>query len=155
MQIMLKPSPRLLKTLINLWPPFLGAGIKVRHIASDWKQVDVRLRLGVSNRNYVGVHFGGSLYAMTDPFFMLMLMQSLGPDYLVWDKAASIEYHKPGKGDVTARFRLDEAQLHDIRQRTADGNKYLPELAVEIRDESGDIVATVLKTLYIRRKKGR
>jgi len=152
---MLKPSPRLLKTLINLWPPFLGAGIKVRHIASDWKQVDVRLRLGVSNRNYVGVHFGGSLYAMTDPFFMLMLMQSLGPDYLVWDKAASIEYHKPGKGDVTARFRLDEAQLHDIRQRTADGNKYLPELAVEIRDESGDIVATVLKTLYIRRKKGR
>jgi len=149
------PSPRLLKTLINLWPPFLGAGIKVRHIAPDWKQIDVRLRLGLTNRNYVGVHFGGSLYAMTDPFFMLMLMQSLGRDYVVWDKAGAIEYHKPGTGVVSACFTLHEAQLHDIRQRTAGGDKYLPELKVDIRDESGDIVATVNKTLYVRRKKGR
>jgi acyl-coenzyme A thioesterase PaaI-like protein len=151
----MKPSPRLLKTLINLWPPFLGAGIKVRHIAPDWKQIDVRLRLGLTNRNYVGVHFGGSLYSMTDPFFMLMLMQSLGRDYVVWDKAGAIEYHKPGKGVVSACFTLHETQLHDIRQRTASGDKYLPELKVDIRDETGDIVATVNKTLYVRRKKGR
>jgi acyl-coenzyme A thioesterase PaaI-like protein len=151
----MKPSPRLLKTLINLWPPFLGAGIKVRHIAADWKQIDVRLRLGLTNRNYVGVHFGGSLYAMTDPFFMLMLMQSLGRDYVVWDKAGAIEYHKPGKGVVTACFTLQDSQLQDIRHRTAGGEKYLPELTVDIRDEAGDIVATVNKTLYVRRKKGR
>ena len=152
---MLKPSPHLLKTIINLWPPFLGAGIKVCHIAADWKQVDVRLRLGLTNRNYVGVHFGGSLYSMTDPFFMLMLIQSLGPDYVVWDKAGSIEYHKPGTGVVSARFRLDETQLQDIRLRTASGEKYLPELQVDILDQAGDIVATVHKTLYVRRKKGR
>lgn len=151
----MKPSPRLLKTLINLWPPFLGAGIKVCHIAADWKQIDVRLRLGLTNRNYVGVHFGGSLYSMTDPFFMLMLMQSLGRDYVVWDKAGAIEYHKPGKGVVSACFSLQENQLQDIRQRTAGGEKYLPELKVDIRDETGDIVATVNKTLYVRRKKGR
>jgi len=152
---MLKPSPRLIKTLINLWPPFLGAGIKVCHIAADWKQVDVRLRLGLTNRNYVGVHFGGSLYSMTDPFFMLMLIQSLGPDYVVWDKAGSIEYHKPGTGVVSASFRLDETQLQNIRQQTASGEKYLPQLQVDIRDQAGDIVATVNKTLYVRRKKGR
>ena len=151
----MKLSPRLLKTLINLWPPFLGAGIKVGHIAPDWQQVDVRLRLGLTNRNYVGVHFGGSLYAMTDPFFMLMLMQSLGPDYVVWDKAGSIEYHKPGKGVVHARFNLDHQQIADIRRHTATGEKHLPQLNVDIRDSVGDVVATVHKTLYVRRKKGR
>lgn len=151
----MKLSPRVLKTLINLWPPFLGAGIKVGHIAPDWQQVDVRLRLGLTNRNYVGVHFGGSLYAMTDPFFMLMLMQSLGPDYVVWDKAGSIEYHKPGKGVVHARFNLDHQQIADIRRHTATGEKHLPQLKVDIRDSAGDVVATVHKTLYVRRKKGR
>jgi hypothetical protein len=93
---------------------------------ADWKQIDVRLRLGLTNRNYVGVHFGGSLYSMTDPFFMLMLMQSLGRDYVVWDKAGAIEYHKPGKGVVSACFSLQENQLQDIRQRTATGEKHLP-----------------------------
>jgi len=152
---MLKPTPRLLKTVINLWPPFLGAGIKVCHIAKDWKQIDVSLRLGLTNRNYVGVHFGGSLYSMTDPFFMLMLIQTLGRDYVVWDKAGAIDYHKPGKGVVRACFRLDDGQLQEIRERTANGDKYLPQLMVEIKDETGDIVATVSKTLYIRRKKDR
>jgi hypothetical protein len=67
---------RLAKLVLNLWPPFLGAGVKVRRISPDWKEIDVQLRLGLTNRNYVGVHFGGSLYAMTDPFYMLMLLKT-------------------------------------------------------------------------------
>ena len=144
-----------MRLFLNSYPPLLGAGIRITRLASDWKQIDVSLRLGLTNRNYVGVHFGGSLYSMTDPFFMLMLMQSLGRDYVVWDKAGAIDYHKPGKGVVRACFRLDDGQLQEIRERTANGDKYLPQLMVEIKDETGDIVATVSKTLYIRRKKDR
>ncbi|WP_293761311.1 DUF4442 domain-containing protein [uncultured Aquitalea sp.] len=151
----MKITPRWVKTIINLWPPFLGAGIKVCHIAPDWKQVDVSLKLGLTNRNYVGVHFGGSLYSMTDPFFMLMLMNTLGKDYYVWDKAGAIDYRKPGKGVVTASFRVNDALLDDIRAATENGDKYLPELQVDVVDESGEVVATVQKTLYIKRKKGR
>lgn len=146
---------RLAKTVFNLWPPFWGAGIRVSRIAPNWKQVEVRLRLGLSNRNYVGVHFGGSLYAMTDPFYMLMTLKNLGNDYIVWDKAGRVDYIKPGKGVVTARFQLHDAWLDEVRAATAGGDKYLPELEVDVVDSQGDVVARVHKTLYIRRKKGR
>ena len=144
---------RLAKIIFNLWPPFLGAGVKVKRISPDWHEVDVQLRLGLTNRNYVGVHFGGSLYAMTDPFFMLMVLKKLGNDYIVWDKAGSIDYIKPGRGIVTARFRLSDAQLDDYRAATADGSKHLPQLEVSVVDEKGEEVARIHKTLYIRRKK--
>jgi hypothetical protein len=95
-----------LRRWINLWPPFLGMGIRIRRIAPDMKAVDVEMKLRFWNANYVGTHFGGSLFAMTDPFYMLMLMANLGRDYIVWDKAATIRYKKPGRGTVRAEFRI-------------------------------------------------
>lgn len=104
------------------------------------------------NRNYVRTHFGGSLYAMTDPFYMLMLIQILGGEYVVWDKAAQIDFVKPGKGTLTAHFELNEDQIQEILRETASGNKYLPDFVVEIKNEQHELVAKVIKTLYIRRK---
>jgi acyl-coenzyme A thioesterase PaaI-like protein len=143
---------RLLRLGLNLYPPYLGAGIRVREISPDFRRVRVRMGLGWYNRNYVRTQFGGSLYSMTDPFFMLMLMQLLGRDYIVWDKAASIDFISPGKGPVHAEFRIDDELLAQIRQHTAGGDKYLPELRVEVRDDEGTLVAIVHKTLYIRLK---
>ena len=143
---------RLLRLGLNLYPPYLGAGIREREISPDFRRVRVRMGLGWYNRNYVRTQFGGSLYSMTDPFFMLMLMQLLGRDYIVWDKAASIDFISPGKGPVHAEFRVDDELLAQIRQHTADGDKYLPELRVEVRDDEGTLVAIVHKTLYIRLK---
>ena len=85
-------SPRLLRWGMNLWPPYHGAGIHVRSIAPDWSSATVELRSRILNRNYVGTHFGGSLFAMTDPFWMLLAMKVLGPEYWVWDKAGEIEF---------------------------------------------------------------
>lgn len=149
----MKPPAWLFKFLLNLWPPFLGASTRVKRLATDFSDIEVRLKLGFSNRNYVGTHFGGSLYAMTDPFFMLMLMRQLGRDYYVWDKSGSIDYIKPGRGTVRARFRLEPDMLEDIRRRTAAGDKYLPQLQVDILDQQDELVARVFKTLYIKRKK--
>ncbi len=146
---------RLAKLVFNLWPPFLGAGVKVRRISQDWKEIDVQLRLGLTNRNYVGVHFGGSLYSMTDPFYMLMLLKNLGKDYIVWDKAGSIDYLKPGRGVVCARFRIDDDLLQSVRDATAGGDKHLPALHVSVYDAEGAEVARINKTLYIRRKPPR
>ncbi|HBO5759741.1 TPA: DUF4442 domain-containing protein [Pseudomonas aeruginosa] len=143
---------RLLRFAMNLSPPFLGAGIRVRHIAGDFREVRVRMGLNRLNRNYVGTQFGGSLYAMTDPFFMLMLMENLGRDYVVWDKAANIEFVSPGKGPVHAHFSIDQKLLDEVRERTAGGEKYLPRLHAEVRDDAGTLVARVQKTLYVRLK---
>jgi acyl-coenzyme A thioesterase PaaI-like protein len=145
-------GPRLLRRGMNLWPPFLGAGIKVTRIAADYREVDVRLALGVLNRNYVGTQFGGSLFAMADPFFMLMMLHNLGPDYVVWDKAGRIEYVKPGRTAVHARFRITEADIARARRATAGGARHEPTFAAAILDRDGDVVARVEKTLYIRRK---
>lgn len=141
-----------LRRAVNLWPPFLGAGIRVQHIAPDMKSIDVEMKLRWWNANYVGTHFGGSLFAMTDAFYMLMLMANLGRDYIVWDKAATIRYRKPGKGTVRAEFRLTDAQLDDIREKLKTLPKYEPVFKVEVKDEQGTVIAEVEKLLHVRRK---
>ena len=103
------------------------------------------------NRNYVKTHFGGSLYAMTDPFLMVMLIHILGKDFVVWDKAASIDFIKPSQGTVTARFLITEEQIKDILSNTSGGQKYYPQFSVDIEDEAGEPIARVTKTLYIRK----
>lgn len=145
-------SSHALRRGVNLWPPFLGAGIRVKHIAPDMKSIDVEMKLRWWNANYVGTHFGGSLFAMTDPFYMLMLMANLGREYIVWDKAASIRYRKPGKGTMRAEFRLDDVAIEDIRERLRTLPKYEPVFNVEVKDEQGIVIAEVVKVIYIRRK---
>jgi len=145
-------SPAHLRRLVNLWPPFLGAGIRIENIAPDMRAVDVEMKLRFWNANYVGTHFGGSIFAMTDPFYMLMLMANLGRDYIVWDKAASIRYRKPGKGTVRAQFRLTDAQLDDIRDKLKTLPKYEPVFQVEVMDETEEVVAIVEKLLHVRKK---
>ncbi len=145
-------SPAQLRRWINLWPPFLGAGIRIAHVSPDTRAVDVEMKLRWWNANYVGTHFGGSLFAMTDAFYMLMLMANLGPDYIVWDKAASIRYRKPGKGMVRAEFRLHDAQLADIREKLKTLPKYEPTFRVEVKDQQGEVVAIVEKLLHLRKR---
>jgi Domain of unknown function (DUF4442) len=141
-----------LRRWINLWPPFLGAGIRVSLIAPDMKAVDVEMKLRFWNANYVGTHFGGSLFAVTDPFYMLMLMANLGPDYIVWDKAATIRYPKPGRGTVRAEFRLSDNQIDDVREQLKTLPKYAPVFSVEVKDEAGVVIAEVEKLLHVRNK---
>ena len=146
-------SARQLEKGMKWWPPFLGAGIRVRSLSEDFRDAVVELKPGRLNRNAVGTHFGGSLYAMTDPFFAIMLMHNLGGEYLVWDKSGSIEYVAPGRGTVRARFVLTEQRVADIRAQAAGGDKVLPEFQVEVRHaESDALVALVRKTLYVRLK---
>lgn len=145
-------KPGHLRLGMNLWPPFLGAGIRVRHIAPDWSEARVELRHGLVNRNFVGTHYGGSLFSMTDPFYALMLIHRLGERYLVWDQAASIEFVAPGRGRVSATFTLAEDRVAEIRERAAGGEKVLPEFDVEVVDSGGALVARVHKTLYVRLK---
>jgi acyl-coenzyme A thioesterase PaaI-like protein len=145
-------SSHALRRTVNFWPPFLGAGIRVKHISPDMKFIEVEMKLRWWNANYVGTHFGGSLFAMTDAFYMLMVMANLGRDYIVWDKAASIRYRKPERGTVLAQFRLTEAQLDDIREKVRILPKYEPTFKVEVKDEQGIVIAEVEKLLHVRLK---
>jgi acyl-coenzyme A thioesterase PaaI-like protein len=138
--------------LLNLWPPFLGAGIRVKRLQPDWKEIDVEMKLRRWNTNYVGTHYGGSLYSMTDPFFMLMLIENLGRDYIVWDKSANIRFKRPGKGTVFASFRLSDQQIQEIKEALISQEKIDRIFAVDVKDESGTIIAEVQKQVHVRRK---
>ncbi len=146
----IKITPRLLRWLMNCWPPFVGAGVKIMSISQDWRHTHVRLRMGLFNRNYVGTHFGGSLFAMTDPFYMIMVAQCLGKQYIVWDKAASIRFIAPGRSHVFTDITVTEEMLNDIRAKTANGEKYEPTYPIHVCDAAGKLIAHIDKTLYIR-----
>ncbi|TQV87917.1 DUF4442 domain-containing protein [Aliikangiella coralliicola] len=148
----MKFTPKGLKRLLNIYPPYLGAGVKITHISDDWKQMGVRMKLRWYNRNAVGSHFGGSLYSMVDPQIMLMLMQILGPEYFVWDKSATIDYLQPATSEVTAEILIEDDMLALIKEETHNGEKYLPTFEVLIKDKEQNIIARVDKVLYIRKK---
>ncbi|MBB1243255.1 DUF4442 domain-containing protein [Streptomyces durbertensis] len=145
-------SPNTLRRAMNWWPPYRFAGIRVLHIADDWSSARVRLRLGRLNRNYFGTHFGGSLFSMSDPFWALLTVSRLGGEYVVWDKAAEIDFVSPGRGEVFADFKLTEDRLEEIRAATTDGGKALPWFENTVTASDGTVVARVRKQLYVRRK---
>jgi len=144
-------NDRFLKFL-RFYPPYLGAGVSVTRVAKDLSLLEVEMKLSHWNRNFVGTQFGGSLYSMCDPFFMLMLMMQLGDGYVVWDKSASIEFLKPGRGKVKARFELPPARVDELRAEVDLKGKINPVFEVTIVDAQGEPVARVCKLLSVRRK---
>lgn len=143
-----------LRSMLNWWPPLcLGPAIRVDEITPDFKYARVSLPQRFYNTNYFGTHFGGSLYSMTDSLYALMLLHALGSDFICWDKAASIEYIKPGKGTVTAEFSLTDNLISSLQEMKPDERRVF-DLPVDVTDEGGDAVAHVIKTLYLRRKGG-
>jgi hypothetical protein len=144
---------RLQRWGFNWFPAYRGTGGRITYIARDWREIRIRLPLGLRTRNYVGSIFGGSMYGAVDPIYMVMLIQTLGPEYVVWDKAASIRFRRPGRTTLHARFTLDEAELDAIRAALADSPATDRTYVVDLVDAEGVVHATVEKVIHIRRKK--
>ena len=151
----IKLSPRLFRYVMNCWPPFWGTRVHIESISPDWRQLRVRMKLSMINKNYVGSHFGGGLFVMTDAFYMVMLSNILGSEYLVWDKAARIEFLAPGRTTVFATFEVTDAMLGEIVERTANGDKFEPTYPLAIVDAGQKLIARVEKTMYFRKKPPR
>ncbi len=150
--LVFKLRQKFLDRMINYYSPFLGAGIKVKHMSADFRHCQVIMPLTFYNKNYMGTQFGGSLYAMTDPWYMLMLIKNLGPDYIVWDKAASIRFKKPGRASVEAEFILTQADIDEVKAAVETNVKMDKIFIVEIKDDKGQLIAVVEKVVYIRKK---
>ena len=144
---------RMMRWAFNVFPAFRGTGGRVTYIAADWSEVRIKLPLNWRTRNYVGTIYGGSMYGAVDPFYMVMLIRRLGPEYIVWDKSATVRFKKPGRGTLTARFAVPDEELRAIEQALANGAASVDRVyQVELADAEGAVVATVEKIVYIRRK---
>jgi acyl-coenzyme A thioesterase PaaI-like protein len=140
------------KWIWNLWPPFVGLGISIEEVSSDFRYVRVRLKKRPWNVNYFGTQFGGGIFSMTDGVHMLMLVKSLPRDFRIWDKSASIDYLKRGQTDLIAEFKLTEEQLQEIQSKMAHENKIDWSATVEIKNLDGTVVARVVRVLSIKKK---
>lgn len=145
-------TPRRLAIGMSLWAPNLFSGIRVKRYSDDWTHATVELHVNALTRNYVKTAFGGSMSAMTDPYFFMLVMHQLGRDYVVWDSRGEIEFIKPGRGVLTAEFSVPAAQAAELRERARGGAKVLEWFETEITDASGDTVARVRREVYIREK---
>lgn len=152
MSLAFKIRQMFLEKLIRFYGPYLGSAIKPTFISPDYRHIKVEMDLTFYNKNYMGTQFGGSLYAMVDPWYMLMLIKNIGDDYIVWDKAATINFRKPGRGKVYAEFTLTQETIDQVKSDTAAKTKLDQHFYVEIKDESGKLIADVDKIVYVRRK---
>src|SRR5690606_3811628 len=118
----------------------------------DWMNVRIRLPLNWRTRNYVGTIYGGSIYGSVDPIYMLMLMKILGPEYTVWDKAASIRFKKPGRETLYAEFALDTGEIDEIKRLAARERSIDRVYLVELKNEEGVVHSEIEKTIYIAQK---
>ena len=149
--------PAALSNKLRCWSFYLfgcyrGTGGTLKYIAEDWSEVRLELPLSWRTRNYVGTIFGGSLYAAVDPIYMLMLIRRLGPEFIVWDKAASIQFKKPGRETLYANFEVKDGELNAIRSLLATQRSVDRTYVINLADKSGTVCATVEKVIYIRRR---
>jgi len=138
----------------NLFPAYRGTGARLTYIAHDFREVRVKLPLNWRTRNYVGTIFGGSLYGAVDPIYMIMLIKILGPQYTVWDKAATIRFKRPGKSTLYARFVIEEEEIRAIRKLLESAASVDRIYRVDLTDAQGIAHAEIEKTIYVRRKAG-
>lgn len=146
-------TPRRLAVGMSLWIPNLFSGIRVRRIADDWTSATVDLHVNVFTRNYVKTAFGGSMSAMTDPYFFMLVMHQLGRDYVVWDTKGEIEFLIPGRGVLTANFSVPRAKAEELRERARGGAKVLEWFETDIVNAAGEVVAHVRREVYVREKR--
>ncbi|MFH4355981.1 MAG: DUF4442 domain-containing protein [Neisseriaceae bacterium] len=141
-----------LRHMLNIWPPFFFSGIRIISLSKDFRSCALKLRYSRLTQNINGAQYGGSLFAMTDPVYSIMLIPLLGKKYLVWDRAAEIEFKKPGKGPIYLSCNISEELLENIYKHTSKGDKYLPTVVDNLYNEAGEVIATVTRTLYVRLK---
>jgi len=136
----------------NFWPCYRGSGGRVVFISGDWREIRVKIPLNLRTRNYVGTIYVGSMYGSVDPIYMIMLLKILGKNYIVWDKAASIHFKRPGRSTLHARFVLEEEEIRGILKGLENSPSLDRIYTVELKDPEGNLCAIVEKTLYIRKK---
>ena len=137
---------------INFWPCIWCSGGWITFVSGDFQELHVRLKLGIRTRNRVGTIYGGSIYSSVDPYFMLMLMQILGKDYVVWDKGASVKFIRPITDPVKCRFLISNELVETVKAQIAANGQYVFELPLQYEDDNGKVYATFIKTVYTASK---
>lgn len=144
---------RLTRILFNYFPIFWSTGAKITYLATDFKEIHIKLPLSWRTRNYVGTIFGGSMFSATDVLYFLLVLKNLGEDYIVWDKASCIRFKKPGKGTLYTKAVLSDEEIELMKTELLNTDKIDRVYFLDLIDETGDICASIEKTIHIQNNK--
>ena len=145
-------TPKTVVSWINFWPPFIASGIKVDHVSEDFLNITVSLRKRTYNTNYMGVHWGGGIYSMCDPFYAFILMHHLGREYIIWDQNAEIKFLKPGKGRIQAIFSINQDTINSIKLTCESKKSHTAYFDTFLKNEQNESIAWVKKGVYVKKK---
>jgi len=120
--------------------------------AANSSEVHLRLRLNIWTYNYVGTIFGGSFFSAADPFYMLMLYRSLGSNYVVWDKSASIRFKKPGKVALFAKLQITDTDFKEIKEAVAQSGETTRTFVIQWKDKDSVVHAEIERLCYVATK---
>ena len=143
---------RLGRWRLNWFPAYRGTGGRATYVSDDFKEVHIKLPLNWRTRNYVKTIYGGSMYGAVDPIYMIMLMKVLGRGYIVWDKAASIRFRRPGRATLYGKFLLTDEVIEGIKKELETAEKLDRHFTVELKDAAGEVHAIIEKTINIRKR---
>ena len=136
----------------NWSPMYRRTTAKLIEVSDDLHFVKIRMKLNWKNRNYAGTIFGGSMLSATDPIYMIQLIQILGNDYVVWDKAVEARYRKPAQSTIYGKFSFTKDEIADLKNKVAKNKETDLLKTMHLVDEQQNIIATFNKTLYIAEK---
>lgn len=145
-------AQRMTKLAFNLAPVIRGSGSWIRFLSDDWHEMHVSLPLSLRTRNYVGTLFGGAMFSASDPWYMIMLFQILGKDYIIWDKSANIRFFRPGKSKLKGHFLISEEDIKEIREEVRQSGEMEKVFTLDWVDKNGKVVSRVEKLVYIANK---
>ena len=137
---------------VNVMPCIWGGGGRVIFTAEDYTRLTVRLKLRWRTRNIMGTIYGGSMYASTDPFYMLMLMEILGKNYVVWDKGCTIRFKRPAKETIYAHFNITPEMLTQVREQVEKDGETTVTWPLAYQNEAGVVFVEFDKVVYIAKK---
>lgn len=140
------------RRVLNIWPCIWCTGSRMTFVSGDFRELHVRLSLNFRTRNRVGTVYGGSIYSSVDPYFMLMMMEILGRDYVVWDKGATIKFVRPITDRVKCRFLISDKLVETVKSEIAANGQYIFELPLQYIDDEGKVYAVFTKTVYTASK---
>ncbi|MBO6605454.1 PaaI family thioesterase [Psychroserpens sp.] len=136
----------------NWSPMYRRTTAKIIEVSEDLHKVVITLKLNWKNRNYAGSIFGGSMLSATDPIYMIMLIQILGNDYVVWDKAVEATYRRPAKDQIFGKFEFSKDEISKLKEDVLTYKEVTLEKTMHLVDKNDKVVASFNKTLYIADK---
>ena len=143
----------LFKSGFNLSPMYRRTTARIIFASDDLMDIHIRLPISYRNRNYVNSIFGGSMFAAVDPFPMVQLMNIIGNDYVVWDKAAEIKFRRPARQDLYAEFTYSPEEVEEIRNQVAEKQEIEITKTTKLTDRNKQkVFCEVNKTIYIANK---